>query len=76
MWKRELSNDEMQKVDELHCLLTQHQPVMNNRDTLLWDANKCYTVKAFQQVANRGVIYDNLVCQVWMNLAKWNSSCG
>jgi len=42
---------------------------LNRNDTLIWDAKKCYTVKAFQQVVNRGVLSDNLVCKVWMNLA-------
>ena len=68
-WQRELSQEELKKVDELKGLITTHNPQQNKEDTLLWNEKTSYTVRAFQQEYNKGVVYDNLVCKVWMNLA-------
>ena len=67
--KRELSQEKLQQVDELHTLLMQNQPVTNGSDSILWDAKKSYTVKAFQQAVNRESVFDSVICKVWMKLA-------
>jgi len=68
-WNRELSHDKLKEVDELHRLSVQYQIVQNKEDELLWGTEKCYTVKALQQLMDRGDSCDNLVCKAWMNLA-------
>ena len=68
-WTRELTNDELRRADELQSLVTTHNPAQNKKDTLLWNDKRCYTVKAFQQYQSTGVMFDNLVCKVWMNVA-------
>ena len=68
-WRRELSQEELKQVDELNTILQQHQPVIDGKDSMLWDAKKNYTIKAFQQAFNRGSVYDSVICKAWMKLA-------
>ena len=68
-WHRELSQEEIKRVDELRGLISTHNPQQNKEDKLLWNGRVEYTVRAFQQDCSRGVMYDCLVCKVWMNLA-------
>jgi len=53
----------------LHKILQQNQPVINGVDTILWDGNQSYTVKAFQQAVNRENVCDRVICKAWIKLA-------
>jgi len=72
-WRRELTHEEIQKVDALQRCLQHYKVDQSKDDRLWWGTEKCYTVKALQkQLSSRDSSRDscdNLVCKAWMKLA-------
>ena len=68
-WKRALLQPELQHLDELTVVLSQHCPQQGKEDTLLWQGQNTYSVKELQRKVNVEVEIDSLVCTVWKKLA-------
>jgi len=68
-WKRELAQSELQKLEDLKTVLSQHCPQQDQEDNVLWQGNKGYSVKDFQRHASREIEVDSIVSTVWMKIA-------
>ena len=68
-WKRELDQDELQHLDDLQAVLSQHYPKSGQEDHISWRGNAKYSVKEIQKHVNLEVEIDSLVCTVWKKLA-------
>jgi len=67
-WIRELSQTELQQLNELTALLSQHYPRQGQEDIVLWKGQKSYSVKELQRHVSLEVEINSIVCTVWMKL--------
>jgi len=70
-WQRDLLQQELQEVEELSTILTEHHPVLNKEDTLTWKGKKEYKAKVLHQMLcmEMAAEVESIVCSVWMHLA-------
>jgi len=68
-WKRELSQGELQKLEELMDILSQHYPQQDQEDKVLWQGNNGYSVKDLQRNISKESEVVSLVSTVWMKVA-------
>ena len=70
VWKRELTQEELQQVDVLAILLADQHPLPDQQDSLYWKGKKVFKTKVLQQMmhVDIAVEVESLVCTVWMNL--------
>jgi len=64
-WQRELSQTELQHLNVLTTLLSQHCPQWGKEDIVLWKSQNIYSVKEFQKQVKVEAESDSKVCTVW-----------